>query len=515
MALEYWAVKDSNGLDQPLYADEVIINGVTYNITTSDQPTSESAIDEWSMYRHDLQRTGTSTSPVSNGNLLWRFNTGDKIRSSPAIANGVVYQGTNDGYIYALNATTGSVIWQYAASSSGVESSPAVVDGVVYVGYLWDGCDGYVIALNATTGALIWRFAANSGIESSPAILNGVVYIGSFYGYIYALNATNGILIWSYLTGGSTYSSPAIVDGVLYQGACDGNVYALNADNGSLMWKHQTGSQVYASPVVVNNVVYADSDNGAVYALNANDGSEMWHTNIGVGDHVDSSPAISCGNVYVVARTGLYAFNTTSGLQDWFFTSPYSPSQSTGYVYSCPAVANNIVFYGSCDGYVFALNANNASIVWSYPTGIFVFASPAIVNGIVYVGSYDGYLYALGVSPAPTPVQTPTPSPQPTATPTSTPTSSPEAISAPSPTPQPTENPISTVTPTPTQTPVPPQLSITQPTIRPITAKINEGETVNWILLAFTGIAVVALSLFAVYKVGNEDSSTEPSTALR
>jgi outer membrane protein assembly factor BamB len=89
-----------------------------------------------------------------------------------------------------------------------------VVGGVVYVGYLWDGHNGYVIALNATTGALVWRFATNSGIESSPAIVNGVVYIGSFYGYIYALNATNGALIWSYLTGGSTYSSPAIVDGV-------------------------------------------------------------------------------------------------------------------------------------------------------------------------------------------------------------------------------------------------------------------------------------------------------------
>ena len=173
-----------------------------------------------------------------------------------------------------------------------------------------------------------------------------------------------------------------------------------------------------------------------------------------------------------------------------------------GYVYSSPAVADNIVFYGSCDGYIFALNADNASLVWSYRTGIFVFASPAIVNGTVYVGSYDGYLYALGGSPAPT-VQTTTPISQQIVTLTSSPT----AIPTPSPTPQTLENPISTVTPTPTQTPLSPQISITQPTIKPITAKINEDETVNWILLAFTGIAIIALvSLFAVYKVGNEDS---------
>ena len=481
-----------------------MINGATYNIATSNLSTLGSKIDEWSMYRHDLQHTGTSTIPASNGNLLWRFNTGDKIRSSPALANGVVYQGGNEGYIYALNSCTGSVIWQYAGESSGVESSPAVVGGVVYVGYLWDGHNGYVIALNATTGALIWRFATNSGIESSPAVLNGIVYIGSFSGFIYALNATNGALIWSYLTGGSTYSSPAIVDNILYQGSNDGNVYALNAENGALIWSYQTGSQVYASPVVVNNVVYANSDNGAVYALSATDGSEIWQTNIGVGDHVDASPAVSGGLVYFVSRSGLYAFNVTTGSQVWFFASPYSPRESLGYVYSSPAVADNIVFYGSCDGYVFALNAHNASVVWSYHIGIFVFASPAIVNGTVYVGSYDGYLYALGVSPAPTPpIQTSTPSPQQTATLTSSTT----VIPTPSPTLRSTGNPITTAMPTPTQVPVPLQESITQPTIIPITAKINEDETVNWILITFAGIAVIALvSLFAVYKVGSEDS---------
>jgi len=65
-------------------------------VTASDQPALGSTVDDWSMYRHNLQRTGTSISPVSNGSLLWRINTGDKIRSSPAVANGVVYQGAND-----------------------------------------------------------------------------------------------------------------------------------------------------------------------------------------------------------------------------------------------------------------------------------------------------------------------------------------------------------------------------------------------------------------------------------
>ncbi len=483
VSLEYWAVKDSNGLDQPLYADELVLNGVTYNIAPpSNQPSNGSTPDDWSMFHHDLQRTGQSASAASNGSLLWQFSTGDKIRSSPTVTNGVVYEGSNNGYVYALNAATGSVIWQYNSGSQ-VESSAAVANGVVYVGILWDGHNGYVVALNASTGSVIWRFATNSGIESSPATVNGVVYIGSFYGYIYALNATNGALMWSYLTGNSTFSSPAIVNGVLYQGAGDGNVYALNANNGALIWSFQTGAQVYASPAVVNNIVYVNSDNGTVYALRANNGTEIWQATIGVGDHADDSPAVAGGIVYVGTRNGYYAFNATNGSQIWFFTSPYSPRDFTGYVYSSPAVAGNVVYFGSLDGYVFALNASDGSIIWSYRTGGFLFSSPAIANGVVFIGSYDGNVYALGgTSSAPTPTSTPNPTSTPSPTPTSTPnpTPKPTTLPTPAPTPNPTTTPTPTKTPQPTTTPnntaIPP--TTPTPSQTPTPMSINQDATV-------------------------------------
>ena len=110
----------------------IIVGGTesTATPTPTAAPINESNPDDWLMYRHDIQRTGTTTASVSNGILLWQFNTGDKIRSSPAIVNGVVYEGSNNGTVYALNAATGSVIWQYNSGSQ-VESSPAVVNGVV------------------------------------------------------------------------------------------------------------------------------------------------------------------------------------------------------------------------------------------------------------------------------------------------------------------------------------------------------------------------------------------------
>ena len=64
-------------------------------------------------------------------------------------------------------------------------SSPAVVGGVIFVGSL----DGKVYALNAATGALIWSYTTGDWVASSPAVVGGVVYVGSGDGKVYALNA--------------------------------------------------------------------------------------------------------------------------------------------------------------------------------------------------------------------------------------------------------------------------------------------------------------------------------------
>jgi len=457
--------------------------------TPTTPPSAEANPDDWTMYRHDIQRAGSTTSTASNGNLLWQFNTSDKIRSSPAVANGVVYEGSNNGNIYALNVSTGSIIWQYDTGSQ-VESSPAVVNGAVYVGILWDGRNGYVVALNADTGSLIWRFSTNSGIESSPTVDNGIVYIGSYYGYIYALNAANGALVWSYFTGSSTFSSPSIVNGVLYQGSDNGNVYALNANNGTLIWTFQAGSQVYSTPAVVDNVVYVCSDSGTVYALNTHDGSKIWQASIGSGtDHADDSPAVANGMVYIGARNGYYALNATDGSQIWFFTSPYSQRQLQGYVYSSPAVSGDVVYFGSCDSYIFALNALNGSMIWSYYTGGFLFASPAVANGVLYIGSYDGKIYALG---APTNSTT---NSQSITEPSSTPTPAKTTAPTPLPTPQPTVN----STPTSATTQAPSQVIETQSTPAPNFSNASiRDEPINWYILG--GIIVIAaIALTSLY----------------
>ncbi len=71
-------------------------------------------VDWWPMFHHDLTHEGYSTSNAPNTNqILWSNATGGAVWSSPAVAEGVVYIGSNDGNVYALSTSTGAFIWSY------------------------------------------------------------------------------------------------------------------------------------------------------------------------------------------------------------------------------------------------------------------------------------------------------------------------------------------------------------------------------------------------------------------
>jgi outer membrane protein assembly factor BamB len=301
--------------------------------------------DWWSMFHHDQTHTGYSTSTAPNTNqTLWNHATGSYVESSPAVVGGIVFVGSDDGKVYALNASTGALVWNYTTGGY-VYSSPAVAGGIVYVGSL----DDKVYALNASTGALMWNYKTGSWVASSPAVAAGIVYVGSNDGRVYAFNGATGAYMWSYATSGSVYySSPVVAGGNLYVGSYDHKIYALNAATGAYVWNYTTGSYVDSSPAVAGGIVFLGSADGKVYALNASTGTLAW--SYATGGYTSSSPAVAAGTVYV----------------------------------------------GSNDGKVYALNASTGALIWNYATGSYVDSSPAVADGVVFVGSEDGKVYAFG-----------------------------------------------------------------------------------------------------------------------
>src|ERR1700744_6197894 len=108
------------------------------------------------MFRNDLAHSGIYAAPGVPvfHRVKWAFHTGGEVVSSPAVFDGVVYVGSNDGKLYAIDQQTGTQKWSFAAKSR-IPSSPAVSGGLVY----FPSYDGNFYAVDAATGQQRWKFA--------------------------------------------------------------------------------------------------------------------------------------------------------------------------------------------------------------------------------------------------------------------------------------------------------------------------------------------------------------------
>lgn len=361
-------------------------------LTTQIEIAYGSETTGWSMFRHDDRRTGSTTDlgPTTN-NLRWSFTTGGIVTSSPAVVNGVVYVGSGDGNIYALDVLTGTKIWNYTTGGV-VYSSPAVANDIVFVG----SNDTNVYALDGATGAKIWNYSTWWGVWSSPAIVDGVVYVGGMDGLMYALNASTGTLKWATWLGVSMSSSPAVVNGVVYIGGIagnnEGNLTAIHANNGTIKWVFTPDLGIYfSSPAVADDVVYVGSYDMHVYAVYTENGTQKWKYK--TAGYANSSPAVSGGVVYIGSGVFVYAINATTGTTLW----SYRRATSGGFYCSAAvATGNGIVYTGAEDKTVYALDATTKDVVWSYTTGGVLRGSAVVCRHVTYVGSHDYKLYAFG-----------------------------------------------------------------------------------------------------------------------
>ncbi|MFD1539581.1 caspase, EACC1-associated type [Nonomuraea guangzhouensis] len=313
----------------------------------------------------------------------WTYTTGDFIISSPTVADGIVYIGSSDHKVYALDAATGRVGWTYTTGGH-VYSGPAVAEGMVYVG----SRDKKVHALDAATGRARWTHATKGEVNSNPAVAGGMVYVGSRDGKVYALDAATGRARWTRPTGGAILSSPAVADGIVYIGSDDDKLYALDSATGRVRWTYTTGGAVDSNPAVAGGMVYVGSGDGKVYALNATTGRVRWTYTTGAA--VLSSPAEAKGVVYVGSTDGkVYALDATTGRVHWTYTTGEK-------IDARPAVTDGVVYIGGFDDKVHALDATTGRVRWSHTTlGDISWSSPVVVDGLVYVGSTDSKVYAL------------------------------------------------------------------------------------------------------------------------
>lgn len=445
---------------------------------------SDVSSGSWAMFRQDAVRSSIGNDGPENLTVAWSFATDGAVTSSPSVVNGVVYAGSQDMNVYAVDAATGSLIWKFATGGT-IESSPAVVNGKVYIG----SDDGYVYCLDAVDGYLVWKTFVNGDLpvtsgaavmlRSSPAVVEKTLYIGSVDGNLYALNVDNGDIYWSYDTGGIITSSPTVSDGAVYitsEEPTEGALYKVNANNGTMVWRkpleyeHQFtgGSDMQGTPTVADGLVFVSGNMRTYYAVDVDSGETVWtYTNPHATEFIVSSPIYVDGKLYVIDKFDIACLNALTGDRLW---SSYSGDE----LYVSPSYANNKIYVLTSQRRIFIIDATTGDKNLAYNTPSVSWSSPTLVDGKMYVGNNDWNIYCFTEATSTTPSDN---------------TTEPEPNTE-EPTPN-TDEPADNTTDEPTSTDEPTNSDDTQP---------EEPTEDNTFLLIGAAIAF-ALAVIAVYVI--------------
>jgi outer membrane protein assembly factor BamB len=283
------------------------------------------------------------------GKVKWRKKVGDLAASSPAwnadrlylVANSAGAGGVasaTGGRVWCLHPKTAKRIWTKRLASAS-ESSPLIAGGRVYLG----SQDGTVYALDARNGRIVWRYRAGAPVKAGLALSQGRLYFGDYSGVVTALRASNGSVIWhsgtsgrSFGRAGNFYATPAVAFGRVYLGNTDGFVYSFSARSGQLAWRHGTGNYVYAAPAVaavpgMKPAVFIGSYSGQFYALDARSGDVLWSRN--ARGKISGAASVIGKTVYfsTLSKRNTLALDARTGKVVWdFMRGSFNPAISDG-----------------------------------------------------------------------------------------------------------------------------------------------------------------------------------------
>jgi eukaryotic-like serine/threonine-protein kinase len=243
----------------------------------------------------------------STGSLLscacGTSSSGVPIYGTPVIVGNRVYVAAYDGKVYAYKTDNLASLWDYPDNGSlgALVGGLAYHNGVLYIG----SSDFCVYAINAETGSEIAKFKTGDKVWGTPAVdpVTNTLFIGSYDKKLYALDLTNLNEKWSVTTEGSIVCTPLVDNGTLYFGSFDRNIYALDAATGTQKWTFRGGNWFWAQTVLFNGKLYAGCLDHFVYVLDPSNGQQTASFDL---KGAVASPPVNVDNLLVFAtRTGV------------------------------------------------------------------------------------------------------------------------------------------------------------------------------------------------------------------
>ncbi len=214
---------------------------------------------------------------AATGEVRWTYPLRSEGLSVPYAEGGTVYFVSGNNVLTALEIATGKMLWVYTRRDPSMisirgGSQPKVVGDMLYVGF----SDGFLVALKASSGALVWEVPLNRNkrfrdVDAHPVVVDDRIYVSSYDGALYCLNRADGRVIWNYEDGGD--STVTVQNDRLYYSTSSGKVIAIDRASGKPIWTHQNASGVSVEPILYKEIVIAGEMNGPLNFLDQRTGA--------------------------------------------------------------------------------------------------------------------------------------------------------------------------------------------------------------------------------------------------
>ncbi len=410
-------------------------NTINNNVITPSVVNSTNA--NWTTNNYDPTMSRNSPQTIintTNVNQLiekWiiHVHNGSTIENPPLIVGQKCYVQNNLMQIFALNLSTGKIIWTYDPHVKNSESAHGIVDQNSII-YAPTGINGTVIALNSTNGKLIWQSPLIDSQKyyynpSPPIIWNNYIIVGGgggdsppLKGSVTCLNKTTGKIIWHITTtvGPWVQGSNASVNG----GGAVWTGGAVDQNQGIIYLPVGNPSPDYNASAREGNTSYTD----CMIAVNITNGHIIWATPfIQVGTVLNVTPPdthdwdTSWGSQLVSVQTNngtiklvighdksgnIIAMNATNGKPLWWYnlaTILYSPG-TINHFWNYAANDNDTLYVqdsSNTKGTIAAINLLTGKLKWNITTNVVVM-SPLVTNCILFAGNGSDVIMALNKS---------------------------------------------------------------------------------------------------------------------
>jgi len=342
--------------------------------------------------------------------------------SGVAVRDGIIYVGSRDGRVVAINASTQSQQWDYTITPpTSIYTTPIVDGDLVYVGTY----NGIVLALNTSArvedlpfpqaryGEWEWycpiENAKSNAIVADLAMSEDALYVASSNGRVYSLDKGSGDENWKredipVLTENAEklWNSPVIQGNTLYVSTFDGHIYTLSAETGQLLdWSFEAEAGFASAPVIYEDIIYVGSFDRYLYAVRIGGDVPLWKfpQEKPAGNWFWASPIINEGIVYAGCLDGkLYAIEAKTGEELWEFDAE-SP------IVSSPVLIDNLLIVGAESGNVYVINPEtgvgerikNRENSDKPTINDQIRASICAHEGLVYIRGEDNQLYIVDI----------------------------------------------------------------------------------------------------------------------